>query len=107
MKPTIMPIHLQFLISVLLFLSVPVLSQLDHLMFAGFKDVDPNNLTLNGIAEIEKNGIIKLTNETSKLLGHAFYSQPIQLKNSTTGKAFSFSSCFAIAIVPEYPRLGG
>ncbi|CAK8541715.1 unnamed protein product [Lathyrus sativus] len=102
-----MPIHLQLFISVFLFLSVPLLSQLDHLMYAGFKDVDPNNLTLNGIAEIEKNGIIKLTNETSKLMGHAFYSQPIQLKNSTTGKAFSFSSCFAIAIVPQYPKLGG
>ncbi|KAK2414383.1 L-type lectin-domain containing receptor kinase S.4 [Trifolium repens] len=73
----------------------------------GFKDVDPNNLTLNGIAEIEKNGIIRLTNETSKLMGHAFYSQPFQLKNSSTGTGFSFSSCFAIAVVPEYPKLGG
>ncbi|KEH22964.1 L-type lectin-domain receptor kinase S.4 [Medicago truncatula] len=65
------------------------------------------NLTLNGVAKIEKNGIIRLTNDSSKLMGHAFYSQPFQLKNSTTGKAFSFSSTFAIAVVPEYPRVGG
>ncbi|WJX81880.1 hypothetical protein P8452_64710 [Trifolium repens] len=102
-----MPILLQFMISVLIFLFAPVLSQVDQLMYAGFKDVDPNNLTLNGIAEIEKNGIIRLTNETSKLMGHAFYSQPFQLKNSSTGTGFSFSSCFAIAVVPEYPKLGG
>jgi serine/threonine protein kinase len=91
----------------MLLLFVPVLSQVDQLMYAGFKDVDPNNLTLNGIAEIEKNGIIRLTNETSKLMGHAFYSQPFQLKNSSTGTVFSFSSSFAIAVVPEYPKLGG
>ncbi|PNX93046.1 L-type lectin-domain receptor kinase S.4 [Trifolium pratense] len=95
------------MISVLIFLFVPVLSEVDQFMYAGFKDVDPNNLTLNGIAEIEKNGIIRLTNETSKLMGHAFYSQPFQLKNSTTGTVFSFSSSFAIAVVPEYPKLGG
>ncbi|KAK2360811.1 L-type lectin-domain containing receptor kinase S.4 [Trifolium repens] len=98
---------LQFIISVLLLLFVRVLSQVDQLMYVGFKDVDPNNLTLNGIAEIEKNGIIRLTNETSKLMGHAFYSQPFQLKNSSTGTVFSFSSSFAIAVVPEYPKLGG
>jgi len=76
-------------------------------MYAGFKDIGANNLTLNGNAKIEKNGIIRLTNDTSKLMGHAFYSQPFQLKNSTNGKAFSFSSTFAIAVVPEYPRVGG
>ncbi|KAI5429812.1 hypothetical protein KIW84_034411, partial [Lathyrus oleraceus] len=105
-----MSIHLQFLISVLLFLSVPVLSQIDQLMYVGFKDAGPNNLTLNGTAEIDKNGIIKLTNETSnltsKIVGQAFYSQSFQLKNSTTGKAFSFSSSFALAFVHKYPSGG-
>ncbi|KAJ7950278.1 Lectin receptor kinase [Quillaja saponaria] len=32
---------------------------------------------------------------------------PFRFKNSTTGKAYSFSTCFALAIVPEYPKLGG
>ncbi|WJX76437.1 hypothetical protein P8452_59856 [Trifolium repens] len=102
-----MQINLQFLASVLVLLFVPVLSQLDQFMYAGFKNVGHNNLTLDGIAVIEKNGIIRLTNETSRLIGHAFYSLPFQLKNSTTGKAFSFSSCFALAVISEIPKYGG
>ncbi|KAK7350045.1 hypothetical protein VNO77_08096 [Canavalia gladiata] len=95
------------LLYVLLFLLIPVSSQPNQLLYAGFKDVDSKNITLNGIAEIEQNGILKLTNETSRLMGHAFYPTPFQLKNSSDGKAFSFSSCFALVIVPEYPKLGG
>ena len=91
----------------LLFILIPVsVAQLDELLFSGFKDAGPN-LTLNGIAEIEENGILRLTNETSRLMGHAFYPSPFNFKNSTNGKVFSFSTSFALAIVPEYPRLGG
>ncbi|XP_057448236.1 L-type lectin-domain containing receptor kinase S.4-like [Lotus japonicus] len=99
----------QFL-SVLLLLLVPVSSQVDQLLFPGFKDVvvgARSNLTLSGVAEIQKNGILRLTNDTSRLMGHAFYPSPFQLKNTTTGKVFSFSSCFALVVVPEYPKLGG
>lgn len=94
---------------VLVFLLVPVVSSqvVDQFSYAGFKDVGPDNLTINGIAEIEKNGILKLTNETSRLMGHAFYPSPFHLKNTTTGKALSFSTSFALAVVPEYPKLGG
>lgn len=74
-------------------------------MYAGFKDVG-NNLTLNGIAEIQKNGILRLTNDTTRLMGHAMYSSPVKFKN-TGGNAFSFSTTFAFVIVPEYPKLGG
>lgn len=88
------------------FLSVPVSSQLNQLFFPGFKDAG-TNMTLNGNAEIQKTGILKLTNETSRLLGHAFYPSPFRFKNSSDGKAFSFSTTFAFAIVPEYPKLGG
>lgn len=91
---------------VFVFLSNPVCSQLDEFNFNGFKQV-VNNISLNGIAEIEKNGILKLTNDTSRLLGHAFYPNPIKFKNSTNGKAFSFSTVFAFAIVPQYAKLGG
>ncbi|XP_004492169.1 L-type lectin-domain containing receptor kinase S.4 [Cicer arietinum] len=103
----IMQTLLQFFIPFFLFHFVPISSQVDQLIYTGFKDVGPNNITLNGIAEIEKNGVLRLTNETSRLMGHAFYPLPFQLKNKTTGKVFSFSSSFAIAVVPEYPKLGG
>ncbi|KAL5057916.1 hypothetical protein RYX36_029520 [Vicia faba] len=99
--------HLKLILPFSFFLFLPILSQIDQLLYAGFKNTDPKNLTLNGIAEIEKNGMIRLTNETSRLMGHAFYPLPFQLKNKTTGKVFSFSSSFALAVVPEYPKLGG
>ncbi|KAK4833817.1 hypothetical protein QYF36_011832 [Acer negundo] len=54
--------------SVLIFLSIPVTSQLNELFFPGFKDLG-KNLTLKGIAEIENNGILRLTNDTSRLQG--------------------------------------
>ncbi|KAF8369898.1 hypothetical protein HHK36_032064 [Tetracentron sinense] len=91
---------------VFVFLSNPVFSQLDEFFYSGFNG-GSTNISLNGAAEIEKNGIIRLTNETSRLKGHAFYPSPLQFKNSTDETAFSFSTSFAFAIVPEYPKLGG
>ncbi|GAA0162723.1 hypothetical protein LIER_18753 [Lithospermum erythrorhizon] len=81
-------------------------SQLDEFIFTGFKN-PKTNLTLSGVAEISQNGILQLTNETSRLQGHAFYSLSLKFKNTSNGSVFSFSTCFAFAIVPEYPRLGG
>ncbi|XP_057459156.1 L-type lectin-domain containing receptor kinase S.4-like [Lotus japonicus] len=95
------------LFPVLLFLLIPVSPQPDNLLYTGFKGSGAENLTLNGVAEIEKNGILRLTNETSKIMGHAFHPTPFQFKNPRNGKAFSFSSSFALVIVPEYPKLGG
>ncbi|XP_044500919.1 L-type lectin-domain containing receptor kinase S.4-like [Mangifera indica] len=92
--------------SLLFFLSIPLSSQLNELFFPGFKD-STTNLTLTGVAIIEKNGILRLTNDTSRMQGHAFYTSPFQFKNSTSGKAFSFSTSFAMAMVPEFPKLGG
>ncbi|XP_057756063.1 L-type lectin-domain containing receptor kinase S.4-like [Arachis stenosperma] len=98
----------QQLFSVLLFLLILVSSsQPDQLLYSGFKNCDATNISLNGIAEIEKNGLLRLTNETSRLMGHAFYPSPFQVKDKTSGKVLSFSTSFALAIVPEYPKLGG
>ncbi|KAL1321561.1 hypothetical protein AAHE18_14G135800 [Arachis hypogaea] len=98
----------QQLFSVLLFILIPVSSsQPDQLLYSGFKNCDATNISLNGIAEIEKNGLLRLTNETSRLMGHAFYPSPFQIKDKTSGKVLSFSTSFALAIVPEYPKLGG
>lgn len=91
-------------LSVFFLLTIPSSSQ--ELFFPGFKHQNPN-ITLNGAAEIKENGILRLTNETSRLIGHAFYTSPFRFKNSTSGAAFSFSATFGLAIVPEYPKLGG
>ncbi|XP_060674476.1 L-type lectin-domain containing receptor kinase S.4-like [Ziziphus jujuba] len=92
--------------SVIFLLAIPVSSQVSELIYAGFKDAG-TNITLNGVAEIQKNGILRLTNDTSRLMGHGIYSSPFKFKDSTTGKAFSFSTSFAFVVVPEYPKLGG
>ncbi|XP_078428252.1 concanavalin A-like lectin protein kinase family protein [Wolffia australiana] len=64
-------------------------------------------IRLNGIAEIAAEGFIRLTNETSRLIGRAFYPLPVRFRNSSDGSVFSFSTAFAFAIIPEYPKLGG
>lgn len=78
----------------------------DGFVFHGFNDRDAQ-ITLNGAAQVEHNGILKLTNNSPTILGHAFYANPVRFKNSTNGKAFSFSTSFAFAVVPEYEKLGG
>ncbi|KAM7265339.1 hypothetical protein ACFE04_003022 [Oxalis oulophora] len=80
-------------------------SQFNELYFPGFKQT--NNLTLTGTAQVQQTGILRLTNYTSRLMGHAFYTQPINMKNTASGKVLSFSTSFVISIVPEYPKLGG
>ncbi|WCJ25848.1 Concanavalin A-like lectin protein kinase family protein [Euphorbia peplus] len=64
-------------------------------------------LHLDGDAQLNSNGLIKLSNDSEFGMGHVFYTNPLQFKNST-GTVFSFSSTFIFAIVPpEYPKLGG
>ncbi|KAB5519912.1 hypothetical protein DKX38_024231 [Salix brachista] len=93
--------------SALIFLSIiPVSNQLNEFLYSGFKDA-ATNITLSGVSEIQKNGMLRLTNETSRLLGHAFYPSPFKFKNSSNGKVLSFSTSFVFIIVPEYPKLGG
>ncbi|KAK7305766.1 hypothetical protein VNO77_43677 [Canavalia gladiata] len=84
-------------------------SQHDELFFNGFEDA-ATNISLNGGAVIEHKGLLRLTNDTLRVIGHAFYSTPIQFKDnnsSTLAKVFSFSTAFAFAIIPQYPKLGG
>ncbi|XP_075486442.1 L-type lectin-domain containing receptor kinase S.4-like [Primulina tabacum] len=100
-----MAIFFIFLFS-LTFFSIRSQSQVVEFTYTGFSD-SKSNISLNGVALIEENGILQLTNESSRFKGHAFYPTQLQLKNSTTGAVFSFSTCFALAIHPEYPKLGG
>ncbi|WOL04773.1 hypothetical protein Cni_G13495 [Canna indica] len=101
------------LFALLLFLAAAaaVAAKQDDFIYAGFSNGpnggDDGSISLNGVAEIEDRGILRLTNETSRLIGRAFHSVPLQFRNATTGAALSFSTVFAFAIVPEYPKLGG
>ncbi|XP_057484061.1 L-type lectin-domain containing receptor kinase S.4 [Actinidia eriantha] len=106
-RTSLMAIALNFLWVFVFLFANSVLSQLDEFVYNGFKGLSSANISLSGVAEIESNGILKLTNDTPRLLGHAFHPDPIIFKNSTNGKAFSFSTAFAFAIIPEYEKLGG
>ncbi|KAG0465197.1 hypothetical protein HPP92_019361 [Vanilla planifolia] len=98
-----------FLIS-LSFVILRALSQ-TNFQFAGFNSgngVGNGNLSLGGIAKVESGGYLRLTNDTLRLIGHAFYPFPVRFKNSSNqGSISSFSTAFAFGIVPEYPKLGG
>ncbi|CAL2268155.1 unnamed protein product [Prunus armeniaca] len=68
------------------------------------------NLSLDGVAQVTSNGLLKLTNDSGNdnVLGHAFYPNPVTFKNSSNATAFSFSTTFVFAIRSEFGlRLGG
>lgn len=90
----------------LLLLSIP--SSFSHsFIYNGFKDLNSTNITLNGVAEITGDGILKLTNVTSRLIGRGFYPDPIRFKNPVTKTPLSFSTSFVFSVAPEYRKLGG
>ncbi|KAG7964859.1 hypothetical protein I3843_09G192100 [Carya illinoinensis] len=72
--------------------------------FNGFRSA---NLSLDGIAEITANGLLKLTNDTEQQKGHAFYPNPISFKNSVNGNSSSFSTTFVFSIISQYSALSG
>eukprot|EP00262_Sarcandra_glabra_P000521 TRINITY_DN1060_c0_g1_i1.p1 TRINITY_DN1060_c0_g1~~TRINITY_DN1060_c0_g1_i1.p1 ORF type:complete len:675 (-),score=59.97 TRINITY_DN1060_c0_g1_i1:336-2360(-) len=80
----------------------------DHVDFKynGFSNA---NMRVDGIAEITPSGLLRLTkapeNENYEK-GHAFYRDPINLKNSSNGNVLSFSTTFVFAIAPRYPIIG-
>ncbi|XP_011006399.1 PREDICTED: L-type lectin-domain containing receptor kinase IV.1-like [Populus euphratica] len=72
--------------------------------FSGFRST---SLSLDGLAELTSNGLLRLTNETYNQMGHAFYPNPVTFKNSINSTAFTFSTTFVFAIIPEYAHFGG
>ncbi|MQL83901.1 hypothetical protein Taro_016399 [Colocasia esculenta] len=76
----------------------------EDFLFNGFRSA---NLSLDGTAEITSDGLLRLTNSTKLLKGHAFYPAPIRFKRSPAGKALSFSTTFAFGIISEYSQLSG
>ncbi|KAK6942995.1 Legume lectin domain [Dillenia turbinata] len=65
------------------------------------------NLSLNGLANIARNGLLELTNNTKLSIGHAFHPTRINFKNSSNGTALSFSTSFVFAILSDVPALKG
>ncbi|KAI3919885.1 hypothetical protein MKW98_001141 [Papaver atlanticum] len=65
-------------------------------------------MSLSGASRVTSNGILELTNDTCKILGHAFYPHPLPFKeNSTYSSVFTFATTFIFSVIPKYPGLGG
>ncbi|MBA0703629.1 hypothetical protein Golax_015940 [Gossypium laxum] len=71
-------------------------------IYNGFRSA---NLTLEGIAQLTSTGLLKLTSETERSRGQAFYPHHINFKNSTNGSVSSFSTTFVFAILSKYHGL--
>ncbi|XP_052485384.1 L-type lectin-domain containing receptor kinase IV.1 [Gossypium raimondii] len=96
-----------FRLAILLTLLLTSLADMDDVGFIynGFLSA---NLSLDGIAKLTSNGLLKLTNETGRHeKGGAFYPHLINFKNSTNGSVSSFSTAFVFAIISESQAFGG
>ena len=68
----------------------------------------PTDLNLDGASYVRPNGILTLTNDSSKILGHAFYPSPLPFKSGKNKFIVAtFSTSFVFSIIPKYPDLGG
>lgn len=94
----------------LLFFPICSLAQGDNFLFNGFNGIDEKlNLKLER-ASILRSGMIRLTDTTRDVIGHAFYNKPITMfdKNSSSyPNASSFSTEFVFAIVSPSSGRGG
>ncbi|KAH7665040.1 Non-specific serine/threonine protein kinase protein [Dioscorea alata] len=79
------------------------LSASDEFTYNGFNGV---NLSVDGLAGITSDGLLRLTNATRHATGHAFYPSPMRFKKSQVDKVLSFSTTFVFAIIPEHQMLG-
>ncbi|XP_062201393.1 L-type lectin-domain containing receptor kinase SIT2-like [Phragmites australis] len=66
-------------------------------------------LDLDGMALVEPDGKLMLTNVTSQLKGHAFHPSALRFHDDRTpnGTARSFSTAFVFAIVSDYVTVSG
>ncbi|KAJ1295433.1 hypothetical protein BS78_01G223600 [Paspalum vaginatum] len=69
-------------------------------------------LDLDGMAVVEPDGKLMLTNVTSQLKGHAFHPAPLRFHDKASastqnGTARSFSTTFVFAIVSDYATVSG
>jgi Legume lectin domain len=89
-----------FVVALLLLKIAFSVSQKAEFTFNGFAGA---NLTLDGVAYIESNGLLRLTNYTLLMKGHALLPSPIRFGTITS----SFSTTFVFAIISEYIDLSG
>ncbi|KAL1216289.1 L-type lectin-domain containing receptor kinase V.9 [Cardamine amara subsp. amara] len=60
-----------------------------------------------GTANLDSNGLLKLTNYTTQRTGQVFYNLPVRFKKAPNGTVSSFSTTFVFAIISQIPILSG
>ncbi|EFH65013.1 lectin protein kinase family protein [Arabidopsis lyrata subsp. lyrata] len=60
-----------------------------------------------GSANLNNNGLFRLTNSTTQTAGQVFYNFPVRFKDSVNGTVYSFSTTFVFAIVSHYGAMKG
>ncbi|KAH0864947.1 hypothetical protein HID58_082158 [Brassica napus] len=86
-------------------LSQTLRSSSQILTYNGFNP--PTDISLQGLATVTPNGLLKLTNTTVQKTGHAFYTKPVRFKDSPNATVSSFSTTFVFAIYSQIPTLSG
>ncbi|XP_066362840.1 L-type lectin-domain containing receptor kinase SIT2-like [Miscanthus floridulus] len=66
-----------------------------------------SNLTLDGSARITSDGLIELTNDTSRIKGHAFYPSPLRFRHSPDSTVQSFSLSFVFGLFSSFSDIRG
>ncbi|PSS14230.1 Lectin-receptor kinase [Actinidia chinensis var. chinensis] len=95
------PVYFLVLLVCIIYLKPQAIAQ-DENHFI-YNDFHGSGLHLDGVAEIQSNGLLQLTNTSQQEAGHAFF--PARLNTST--RNLSFSTYFVFAMIPEIPVLGG
>ncbi|OMO97628.1 hypothetical protein COLO4_14484 [Corchorus olitorius] len=80
-----------------------VQTQPTNFIFNGFNGSE-SKLTRKGSTIVRPSGALKLTNSSKNIIGHAFFSEPIQIQNKSS---FSFSTSFVFAILTPKSGRGG
>ena len=90
-----------YLVLLFLFFCMVAEAQDVEFLFNGFNGSEAN-LTLDKVSIIKPSGLLRLTNKTQYAVGHAFYSKPIQMLDTSSNSspnASSFSTTFVFQIV--------
>lgn len=73
----------------------------DQFVYSGFTG---SNFTIDGEATVTPSGLLKLTNGTDRLKGHAFYPTPLRFYKSRNNTVKSFSVTFVFGIISDAPN---
>ncbi|KAG5243141.1 lectin protein [Salix suchowensis] len=98
-----------YLVLLLFFFCVVAEAQDVEFHFDGFNGREAN-LTLDRVSIIKPSGLLRLTNKTKNAVGHAFYSQKIQMidsSSSSSANASSFNTTFVFQIISPSKGKGG